>query len=194
MTTALTKISGIGPSTAKVLTENAFESAQQLADTTIALLSKVPGFSAVRASRTIKAANALLSVSVDASAISTIKTNATQTTMQQRRPEKKPAPGVADSASVPATDTKADADTNEPEVEEGTGKEQGKAAKRAAKKVKRAAKKVKRVAKKVKKAEKVKKAKKAAKKAAKKVAKAKKKAAKAKKKAKTKARSKKNKK
>ena len=111
MTTALTKVSGIGPSTAKVLTENGFESAQQLADTTIVQLSKVPGFSAARASRTIKAANALLSVSADASAISTTTTttkpNAAQTTMRQRRIAKKPASMASSSAPVSATATKA---------------------------------------------------------------------------------------
>jgi len=192
MTTALTKVSGIGPSTAKVLTENGFESAQQLADTTILQLSKVPGFSTARASRTIKAANALLSVSADASAISSTNANAAQVTMQQPRAVKKAVPRTTDSTPVPVTDTKADTDTNESAVELVTGKDQKKAAKKAkkaAKKAKKAAMKAKKAAMKAKKA-----AKKAAKKVAKKAVKVKKKAAKAKKKAKKKAQSRKNKK
>ena len=187
MTTALTKIPGIGPSTAKVLTENGFKSARQLADTTIAQLSKVPGFSTARASRTIKAANAMLSVSADASAsaiaTTTTKPNAAQTTMRQRRIAKKPASRATSSAPVSVSDTKAEADTKEPVEEEMTGKEQEKAAKKAAKKAeKKAAKKAKKAAKKAKKA--AKKVKKAAKKAKRAAAK----------KAKKKAKSKKNKK
>ena len=142
MTIALTKIPGIGPSTAKILTENGFESAQQLADTTITLLSKVPGFSAVRASRTIKAANAQLLVSADASAISISKARATQTAMRQQRTAEKPASRAAGSASVPATGARADADMKESEVEKKTRKAQKKAekaAKKAAKKAKKKA-------------------------------------------------------
>ncbi|MDC1286670.1 helix-hairpin-helix domain-containing protein [Gammaproteobacteria bacterium] len=187
MTTALTKISGIGPSTAKVLTENGFNSARQLADTTIAQLSRVPGFSTARASRTIQAANALLAVSADASAITTTKAHTTQTTIQQRRVAKIPAPEATRSVSVAGTEVAAD--TKQPEVGDMAEKAQ-KAEKKAEKATKKAVKKAKKVEKAAKKA-----AEKAAKKAAKKAKKAKKAAKKAKKaKAKKKTKSKKNKK
>jgi len=181
MTTTLNQIPGIGPSTVKVLTENGFDSAQQIADTTIAQLSRVPGFGAARASRTIKAANEVLSVSTDASTTATTEATAAQTTIRQRRIAKKPVPKVTRSASATGTDTKVAAATKESEIEE-MAKKAKKAALKLAKKAKKEAKKE---------AKKVKQAAKKVKQAAKKVAKAAKKAAK---KAKKKTQSKKNKK
>ena len=81
MSIALTRIPGIGPSTAKILIENGFKSAQQLADSTIAQLAAVPGFGAARASRTINAAIASLSVSGGAAGKAAIP----QTAARQRR-------------------------------------------------------------------------------------------------------------
>ena len=100
MTIALTRIPGIGPSTAKVLAENGFKSAQQLAGTTIAQLAKVPGFGTARASRAINAAIELLAAAGDSTA------KAAQTTKRPRRAAQKPAPR-------PTTGTKADTDTKE---------------------------------------------------------------------------------
>ena len=58
----LTNISGIGPSTARVLTENGFATVEGVAQATDKDLAKVPGFGAVRAAEVIKAAQSLLSV------------------------------------------------------------------------------------------------------------------------------------
>jgi nucleotidyltransferase/DNA polymerase involved in DNA repair len=63
MTTIITDIPGIGPSTAKVLGENGFKTVEEIAGTTVEKLSKVPGFGAVRASAAIRAANGPLSTS-----------------------------------------------------------------------------------------------------------------------------------
>ena len=63
MTTIITDIPGIGPSTAKVLGENGFKTVEEIAGTTVEKLSKVPGFGAVRASAVIRAANGPLSTS-----------------------------------------------------------------------------------------------------------------------------------
>ena len=86
MTIALTQIPGIGPSTAKVLAENGFKSAQQIASTTIAQLTKVPGFGMARASRAINAAIKLLAAADDSTA------KAAQTSKRPRRTAQKPAP------------------------------------------------------------------------------------------------------
>ncbi len=53
---AITKVSGIGPSTAKILAENGITSAQELAGVTVAELVKVPGFGADRARKAIDSA------------------------------------------------------------------------------------------------------------------------------------------
>ena len=191
MTIALTQIPGIGPSTAKVLAENDFKSAQQLASTTIAQLTKVPGFGAVRASRAINAAIEFLAAADDSAA------KAAQTTKRPRRTAQKPAPKLTKSTSIPTTGAKADTDTKEPEMKKLTKKEQEKLKKAKAKKA--AAKKAaaKKAAAKKAAAKKAAAKKAAAKKAAAKKAKAKKaaeKKAKAKKAAAKKAKSKKSKK
>ncbi len=167
MTIALNKIPGIGPSTAKGLIENGFKSANEIAQATIAQLIGVPGFSTARASRTIKAANELLSASDDATH------STTQPAPRQQQTANRPAPKSPSGTTV-------DNDTKETEIVEITKKEQEelqkeeKAAAKSAKKAKKAA------AKKAKKAEKAEKAaaKKAEKDAAKKAKKTKKAAAK----------------
>ena len=181
MTIALNKIPGIGPSTAKGLIENGFKSANEIAQATIAQLIGVPGFSTARASRTIKAANELLSASDDATH------STTQPAPRQQQTANRPAPKSPSGTTV-------DNDTKETEIVEITKKEQEelqkeekaaaksakKAKKAAAKKAKKAEKAEKAAAKKVKKAEKAEKAaaKKAEKDAAKKAKKTKKAAAK----------------
>lgn len=56
MPRALTNISGIGPAAAEVLKQHGFRSAEGIAKATIEELSQVPGFGAIRAENTIKAA------------------------------------------------------------------------------------------------------------------------------------------
>lgn len=148
MPIALTRIPGIGPSTAKVLIENGFKSAQQLADSTIAQLAAVPGFGAARASRTINAAIASLSVSGGAAGKAAIP----QTAARQRRTARKPTTGSSKSITTSTVGAKADAGIKETKVKKMTKKEQEKLEKAKAKKVKKAAKKAAKAAKKVKKA------------------------------------------
>jgi colicin import membrane protein len=157
MTISLSGIPGIGPSTARVLMENGFKSANEIAQASIAQLVGVPGFSTARASRTIKAANELLSASAHA---------ANSTTQ--------PAPSQGRAAKIPVpkspTDTTADNDTKETEIKKVTKKEPEELEKAKAKEAKKAKK-----AKKTEKAEKAaekkaEKAKKAAAEKAKKVA------------------------
>ena len=112
MTIALTQVPGIGPSTAKVLAENGINSAQQLADTTLAQLTKVPGFGSARASRAIKAAIESLASTDDA----TTKTD--QPTQRPRRTAKKPASRLTRSSSVPATGAKATTGPKQSEAKE----------------------------------------------------------------------------
>jgi hypothetical protein len=154
MTISLSGIPGIGPSTARVLMENGFKSANEIAQASIAQLVGVPGFSTARASRTIKAANELLSASAHA---------ANSTTQ--------PAPSQGRAAKIPVpkspTDTTADNDTKETEIKKVTKKEPEELEKAKAKEAKKAKK-----AKKAEKAaeKKAEKAKKAAAEKAKKVA------------------------
>lgn len=68
MGTPLTSVSGIGPAAAAVLAEHGFASAEQLAASVIEDLVKVPGFGAVRAATTLRAARSLLEGRVDAKA------------------------------------------------------------------------------------------------------------------------------
>ena len=128
MTASLTQISGIGPSTAKVLIDNGFKSAEQLAGTTTALLGKVPGFAAARASRTINAAKEFLAAADD------VSTKAIQTTKRPRRVAQKPAPESTKSTSIPATGNKDNTDTQENDMKKKTKKEQEKLEKTKAKK------------------------------------------------------------
>lgn len=57
----LTQISGIGPATARVLTENGFATVEAVATATSAGLARVPGFGSARAAVVIAAAKSLLS-------------------------------------------------------------------------------------------------------------------------------------
>ena len=170
MTISLTRIPGIGTSTAKVLMEGGFKSANEIAAATIAQLIGVPGFSTARASRTIKAAGELLSASADA----TISTP--QPAPSQPRTVKKPVPKSSTSTTAD-NDTKEVTQKEPEELEKAKAKEAKKAEKAVAKKAKKAEK---AAARKVKKTEKAaaKKAKKAEKAAAKKAKKAEKAAAK----------------
>jgi hypothetical protein len=121
MTIALSRIPGIGPSTATALMEKGFKTANEIALATIAQLSSVPGFSTVRAGRTIKAAGELLSASADAA------NSTTQAAPNQRRTAKKPIPKSP-------TSTTADNNTKETEMKKLTKKEQEKLKKAKAKK------------------------------------------------------------
>ena len=179
MTIALSGISGIGPNTAKVLMENGFKSANDIAQATIAQLIGVPGFSTARASRTIKAANELFCASADAAAPADTVQSTTQPAPRQQQTAKKPVPKSP-------SDSTADNDTKETEIKDMTENEPEELGKTKVKEAKKAEKAEKAAAKKAKKAEKAaaKKAKKAEKAAAKKAKKAKKAAAKKAKKAK----------
>lgn len=56
MSTPITDISGIGPTTAATLAANGFDSAEAIASADVQALCAVPGFGPVRAQATIKAA------------------------------------------------------------------------------------------------------------------------------------------
>ena len=60
MSTPLTDVSGIGPSTAEILQAHGIESAEALATASISEITAVPGFSDFRATRVQEAAAALL--------------------------------------------------------------------------------------------------------------------------------------
>jgi hypothetical protein len=60
---SLEEIPGIGPQTAGNLAEHGFPDAGAVAGTTVDALATVPGFSAARAEKTIKAAKALMRAS-----------------------------------------------------------------------------------------------------------------------------------
>ena len=129
MTIALSRVPGIGPSTAKGLMENGFKSANEIAQASIAQLIGVPGFSTARASKTIKAANELLSASADALADAAQST--TQPAPRQRQTAKRPIPKSPSGATV-------DNDTKETEIKKMTEKEQKELEKAKAKKAKKA--------------------------------------------------------
>ena len=60
MSTPITAIPGIGASTADLLANHGFKSAESIATTSVENLSLVPGFGEIRAANTIKAAAGLL--------------------------------------------------------------------------------------------------------------------------------------
>ena len=61
MNTAITGVSGIGPGTARVLMENGFKTLEDIAGSSIAQLTAIPGFGPARAGKVIKAASDMLS-------------------------------------------------------------------------------------------------------------------------------------
>ena len=60
MSTHLTAVSGIGPAAAGLLEKHGIASAEQLAQTTVDALSKVPGFGPARAATVLAAARTAL--------------------------------------------------------------------------------------------------------------------------------------
>jgi hypothetical protein len=68
MKTVIIDVSGIGPASEKILAENGFKTLKELAGTTVEKLGNVPGFSEIRASKVIKAANELLATTGTGSA------------------------------------------------------------------------------------------------------------------------------
>jgi transcription termination factor NusA len=60
MGTPMTAVTGIGPAAASVLADHGFDSAEELANCSIAALVKVPGFGAIRAATIKKAAQSAL--------------------------------------------------------------------------------------------------------------------------------------
>ena len=160
MTIALTQVTGVGPSTAKVLVENGFKSAEQLAGATVSQVASVPGFGVARATRAIDAAKKLLASAAKKAHIS--------------------APKPTRATSVPTIGTKAK--LKEAEAKKAAAKKaklkEAKAKKAAAKKAERKEAKAKKAAAKKAERKKAKAKKAAAKKAKLKKAKAKKAAAK----------------
>lgn len=65
--TAITSITGIGPGTAEILAQHGFTSVTDIARASVGQLQSVPGFGAIRASRIIDAAVALLKEAVPSS-------------------------------------------------------------------------------------------------------------------------------
>lgn len=64
MAMPVTKISGVGPYTAKTLNENGYTSAEEIASSTSVSLAKVPGFGISRAKQVIAAAKDLLTAAI----------------------------------------------------------------------------------------------------------------------------------
>ena len=60
MSTPITAIPGIGASTAELLANHGFKSAESIASTSVENLSLVPGFGEIRSANTIKAAACFL--------------------------------------------------------------------------------------------------------------------------------------
>ncbi len=83
MAAPLIEITGIGPAAAQTLMDHSFKTVESIADTTIEKLSAVPGFSVIRAQKTIDAAKQLLaSTTSDSATAASVKKSAV----------KKPAP------------------------------------------------------------------------------------------------------
>ncbi len=83
MPTPITKIQGIGPFTAKALSEKGFRSLEDIAASDVAALSKVTGFGDIRASQTIASAVDYLSKNG--------KSSDSKVPAQKAKTEKKPA-------------------------------------------------------------------------------------------------------
>ena len=80
MVEQLIEITGIGSAAANTLMNHGFKSVISIADATIEELSAVPGFSAVRAGKTIAAAKQLLNSKAAGSNTAAAKTTAAKTT------------------------------------------------------------------------------------------------------------------
>ena len=92
MATALTKVKGIGPATAKLLQEQGISSAEDLAAISVEQLMKTPGFSDVRARQTLTDAAAALNRPVPAPAEMEKPAKAAKGTKKEKKaelPEKK---------------------------------------------------------------------------------------------------------
>ncbi|MDH3856878.1 MAG: helix-hairpin-helix domain-containing protein, partial [Gammaproteobacteria bacterium] len=63
MTTAITDIQGIGPSTGKILIKHGFKTAEGIAGAAVDKLAQVPGFGKVRSAKVIAAAKRIVSAS-----------------------------------------------------------------------------------------------------------------------------------
>ena len=85
----ITSIKGIGPNSAKILTENGFASVKDIAGATVEQLQAVPGFGAVRAALTIKAAARLLGAEVAVPVTASKKKKEGKKTEKKKKKEKK---------------------------------------------------------------------------------------------------------
>ena len=87
MATTLIEVNGIGPATAKTLAEHGIKSAEDLAGAKLGTIMSVPGFSEIRATRTIAAAKA----SIKGAAAAKTKTPTVKTAVSKPAAKKKPA-------------------------------------------------------------------------------------------------------
>ena len=86
MSSTLTDILGVGPGTAKLLMEHGLTSPSEIAGATIERLCAVPGISAIRAGKLIKAANELLTVTTEnAGTVSKAATRPSRSTKSPRQ-------------------------------------------------------------------------------------------------------------
>ena len=87
MATTLIEVNGIGPATAKTLAEHGIESAEDLAGAKLGTIMAVPGFSEIRATRTIAAAKA----SIKGTPAAKVKTSTAKKAVSKPVVKKKPA-------------------------------------------------------------------------------------------------------
>ena len=98
MAAQLIKITGIGPAAAQTLMDHGFKTVKSIADTTIEKLSAVPGFSVIRAQKTIDAAKQLLASTASDSATAAavkkpaVKKRVVKKQSSKKTVKKKPAP------------------------------------------------------------------------------------------------------
>jgi len=93
LTTDITKISGIGPSTAEVLKQHGFSSAEDIAGAPVERVAEVPGFGPARAGRVQAAARALLEGAATAPSESATVTESPRADEQTGKKGKKTAKG-----------------------------------------------------------------------------------------------------
>ena len=117
MAAQLIKITGIGPAAAQTLMDHGFKTVESIADTTIEKLSAVPGFSVIRAQKTIDAAKQLLASTTSGSATTTsvkkaavkkrvVKKAAVKKQASKKTVKKKPAPQDEKSKDIKSKDKK----------------------------------------------------------------------------------------